>query len=64
MKCNNCNSTLSCGCQRQTARDGKSCCNKCIASYNKSILPNNQSNVAQTLVKGSNKVSAYFTLKK
>jgi len=32
-KCGNCNSLLSCGCQRRAASDGKACCNQCIGGY-------------------------------
>ena len=31
--CTNCNTNLSCGCQRRTASDGKECCTECIAQY-------------------------------
>ena len=36
-KCNNCKATLGCGCQREIASDGKSCCNNCIKQYERSI---------------------------
>jgi hypothetical protein len=36
-KCPNCNSVLSCGCQRRTARDGKEVCEDCLESYENSI---------------------------
>ena len=36
-KCNNCGATLSCGCQRATASNGKSCCNNCVKQYERSI---------------------------
>ncbi len=32
-KCLNCGATLTCGCQKRTAKDGKACCSSCIASY-------------------------------
>lgn len=32
-KCGNCQAKLSCGCQRRTASDGKSCCSKCVKLY-------------------------------
>jgi len=35
--CSNCKSNLSCGCQKRTASDGKSVCNKCQASYEAKI---------------------------
>jgi len=31
--CQNCKRTLSCGCQRKTASDGKQVCSYCIDSY-------------------------------
>ena len=37
MKCSNCNVTLSCGCKKRVANDGKSCCQTCVATYNNSI---------------------------
>jgi len=37
--CNNCNTQLSCGCQRRTASDGNLCCDQCITSYEASIAP-------------------------
>lgn len=33
MKCANCGATLSCGCQKRTAPDGKQVCTKCVHSY-------------------------------
>jgi len=31
--CQNCGTSLSCGCQKRTASDGKQVCSTCIASY-------------------------------
>lgn len=31
--CPNCKNKMSCGCQKRTAKDGKTVCSKCIASY-------------------------------
>ena len=31
--CSNCNATLSCGCQRRTASDGKQVCSGCVNAY-------------------------------
>ena len=36
-KCNNCGASITCGCQRAKAADGKSCCKKCVSAYNKTI---------------------------
>jgi transcription elongation factor Elf1 len=33
MTCTNCNTKLSCGCQKKTASDGKQVCAACITSY-------------------------------
>jgi hypothetical protein len=37
--CSNCGRTLSCGCQRKTASDGRSVCGNCISQYETSIKP-------------------------
>lgn len=37
LKCGNCGRTLSCGCKKRTASDGKQCCVTCVAGYEKSI---------------------------
>ena len=37
-KCGNCNATLTCGCQKRTANDGKSACQTCVQAYNKSLV--------------------------
>ncbi len=36
-KCNNCGADIYCGCQRETASDGRSCCTNCIKQYERSI---------------------------
>ena len=41
-KCSNCGTRITCGCQKRVAKDGTSCCTKCVGQYNKSI---------QTLIK-------------
>jgi hypothetical protein len=33
MKCANCGTNLSCGCQKRTTKDGKQVCTKCIHTY-------------------------------
>lgn len=33
MKCANCGTGLSCGCQQRQASDGRRCCSKCIGQY-------------------------------
>jgi hypothetical protein len=36
-KCSNCGATLSCGCKKRTAKDGKSCCALCVDKYNQAL---------------------------
>jgi len=36
-KCNNCGATIGCGCQKRKAKDGTSCCVKCVDAYNKKL---------------------------
>lgn len=40
MNCPNCNSQLSCGCQKRTASDGKQVCSTCLALYEKTLAAN------------------------
>ena len=37
MKCTNCGSVLSCGCQKRTASDGRAVCGACITNYEASL---------------------------
>jgi transcription elongation factor Elf1 len=37
MNCPNCNATLSCGCQKRTASDGKQVCSSCIDIYERML---------------------------
>ena len=39
MKCPNCGTKLSCGCQQKSATDGKAVCSICITKYEASIRP-------------------------
>lgn len=39
MKCPNCGTKLSCGCQQKVATDGKAVCSICITKYEASIRP-------------------------
>lgn len=34
MKCSNCNTRLTCGCQKKTAINGTACCNACVGTVN------------------------------
>lgn len=44
-KCNNCQTQLSCGCQKRTASNGVQVCSKCISEYEEYLktVKNNQS---------------------
>jgi hypothetical protein len=46
VKCTNCGSVMSCGCQKRVASDGKHCCKNCITTYenNLKLIKNSQSN--------------------
>lgn len=33
-KCGNCGTKLGCSCKMRKAKDGRSCCVNCVASYN------------------------------
>lgn len=35
--CPNCGHTLSCGCQKRTASDGKSVCSQCVSNYERQL---------------------------
>ena len=37
MNCPNCNSKMSCGCQRRVASDGKQVCSTCINNYEQKV---------------------------
>lgn len=37
MNCQNCNSQITCGCQKRTASDGKQVCSNCLAAYEKKL---------------------------
>ena len=37
MNCPNCNSQITCGCQKRTASDGKQVCTNCLAAYEKKL---------------------------
>lgn len=36
-KCPNCQSNLSCGCQKRTASNGTQCCTLCLAAYEQQL---------------------------
>lgn len=37
MNCPNCNSKLSCGCQKRVASDGKQVCSICLTNYENNL---------------------------
>ena len=37
-QCQNCQSTLTCGCQQRTASDGRSVCANCIVAYENKLI--------------------------
>lgn len=39
-QCNNCKVKLGCSCQKRTASDGKSCCAKCVGTYEQNLKQN------------------------
>lgn len=41
-QCTNCNTKLSCGCQKRLASDGRQVCSKCLTSYEDGIKANKQ----------------------
>ena len=43
-QCNNCQTQMSCGCQKRTASNGVQVCSKCITTYEEHLtaLKNNQ----------------------
>jgi hypothetical protein len=55
--CLNCKKTLSCGCQKRTASDGKSVCSNCLSGYEYSLK---KINVAST----PNKVTVFKSVPK
>lgn len=54
MKCSNCGSKLTCGCQKRVATDGRQCCSQCVANYNNSLkkaVPQVGGNIAASINK-------------
>lgn len=45
-KCKNCGTKITCGCQKRVAKDGTSCCTKCVSTYNNSL---NSKTILKTL---------------
>jgi hypothetical protein len=37
MNCPNCNTALSCGCQKRVASDGKQVCSTCLLAYERNL---------------------------
>lgn len=36
--CNNCGTTITCGCQERVASNGKQVCNACLSAYEQSLI--------------------------
>lgn len=57
-KCSNCSKTMSCGCQKRTASDGKAVCSSCLTSYEQTLKPTKTPNepvVKNTSLWGANR---------
>lgn len=48
--CQNCKSTLSCGCQRRVATDGTNVCANCVTAYEQNIINNSNANKTATMI--------------
>lgn len=46
MNCPNCNSKLSCGCQKRKASDGKDVCTNCLNIYESMLSGANKKDIA------------------
>ena len=44
MNCTNCNSKLSCGCQKRVASDGRQVCSTCLAAYENKLKAAKETN--------------------
>jgi hypothetical protein len=53
-KCSNCQSNLTCGCQKRVASNGVSCCTMCLTAYENSIKAVPQTTVQRLYVKQNN----------
>jgi hypothetical protein len=42
MNCQNCQSKLSCGCQKRIATDGREVCSSCVTTYENSLIKKKQ----------------------
>ena len=56
VNCLNCKAVLSCSCKKKTATDGTSCCDKCIKSYERSLVSQKRYNLGidKSITPGSN----------
>jgi hypothetical protein len=48
--CSNCQKPITCGCQKRTASDGRSCCSTCITAYENSIGSNKMRKNVEQLI--------------
>lgn len=51
MKCPNCNSSMTCSCQKKIASDGKKVCSNCISKYEASLI--NSKSTTYNVFRGS-----------
>ena len=49
--CPNCNTKLSCGCQKRTATNGAQVCSTCIGSYESNLRSGLQAKITPSTVK-------------
>ena len=42
MNCPNCNTAITCGCQKRVATDGASVCSSCLAAYEQFLINNSK----------------------
>ena len=47
--CNNCGTTITCGCQERVASNGKQVCGACITAYEQSLIIANATTQAPTI---------------
>lgn len=54
MNCQNCGTTLSCGCQKRIASNKKEVCSSCITSYENNIVKLKQASEEQLKIAAMN----------
>tara|TARA_R100001015_G_C4464841_1_gene50494 strand:+ start:269 stop:463 length:195 start_codon:yes stop_codon:yes gene_type:complete len=61
--CKNCGVTMSCGCQKRVAKNGKDCCSKCVTRENQ-VYAKQQIEKRTKPLGGISGVSVTATIKK